>query len=73
MAPQPERSLRVISSPCTGICTLDEAAGHCLGCGRSLEEIAAWSMMNEARRQAIMRDLGDRLPPASLHAGRVPG
>ena len=32
-----------IESPCNKICTLDPASGLCIGCGRSLAEIARWS------------------------------
>ena len=30
-----------ISTPCTGVCRLD-AAGLCLGCRRSIDEIVRW-------------------------------
>lgn len=45
-------------SPCTLVCTLDVATGWCLGCGRDIEEIAAWSSMSPAERRAVL----DRLP-----------
>lgn len=42
-----------IESPCTGVCTLD-AANVCLGCGRHIDEIAAWGIASEPRRREIV-------------------
>lgn len=50
-----------ISTPCRQICAVDGRTGLCVGCGRTLEEIAAWSSLAEAQRQAIMRELAERL------------
>ncbi|MGE4167307.1 MAG: DUF1289 domain-containing protein, partial [Xanthobacteraceae bacterium] len=29
-----------IETPCTKICALNRARSHCMGCGRSIDEIA---------------------------------
>ncbi|HET6566160.1 MAG TPA: DUF1289 domain-containing protein [Xanthomonadales bacterium] len=42
-------SQSVSISPCINICTLDNS-GMCIGCGRTLEEIAAWSRMTPMQR-----------------------
>ena len=42
------------ASPCTGHCTLDPQQRYCLGCHRSLAEIAAWPGADAAARQAIL-------------------
>ena len=34
---------------------------QCIGCGRTLQEIARWGTMDEAERQAIMAELPSRL------------
>jgi predicted Fe-S protein YdhL (DUF1289 family) len=47
-------------SPCIRICAIEPATGLCVGCGRSLEEIARWSQMTEAERRRIMNELADR-------------
>ena len=47
------------SSPCIDICEL--ADDVCRGCGRSLDEIAAWGGMSEAQRRAVMSGLPARL------------
>ncbi len=49
----------VIVSPCTGVCAID-AVDLCRGCGRTLDEIAAWSVMTPAERDAIMVALPTR-------------
>ncbi len=51
----------MIESPCVKICTLDARAGLCLGCGRTIGEIAHWSAMTAAERSQIMADLPVRL------------
>ncbi len=63
-----------VSSPCIGICTLDEAHRLCLGCGRTLDEIAAWATLAESVRRRIMAGLPGRLaaPDASRPGGRDP-
>jgi uncharacterized protein len=50
----------VIESPCNRVCTLDPASGLCLGCGRSLAEIARWPQMSDAERAQLIAELGDR-------------
>jgi uncharacterized protein len=47
------------ASPCINICQLD-AQGLCVGCRRTLEEIAEWSSASEARRREILRNLVGR-------------
>ena len=43
-------------SPCIKACRLD-ANGCCVGCLRTLAEIAEWSAATNARRLEILRDL----------------
>jgi len=50
-----------ISTPCIKVCIVDGKNGLCVGCGRTLAEIAAWGGMDEERRRAIMADLPKRL------------
>jgi predicted Fe-S protein YdhL (DUF1289 family) len=49
------------SSPCIKVCVVDGRDGTCVGCGRTLGEIAAWSSLDEPARLAIMAALPDRL------------
>ncbi|CAA0093446.1 Uncharacterised protein [Starkeya nomas] len=52
-----------LSTPCVSICTLDATGRTCLGCGRTVEEIGAWSTMSERERRAIMSRLAARRSP----------
>jgi predicted Fe-S protein YdhL (DUF1289 family) len=45
--------MEAVPSPCTGICTLSRN-DICLGCGRTLEEIAEWLGAPEPRKRAIL-------------------
>lgn len=45
--------LRAVLTPCTGVCTLDQA-GYCLGCHRSTAEIAGWAQMGDEERRILM-------------------
>ncbi len=54
------------SSPCTKVCILDAETGLCRGCGRTRDEIAAWGMLAETQRRAIMAGLEARLRAAYL-------
>jgi predicted Fe-S protein YdhL (DUF1289 family) len=49
-----------ISSPCTKICTIDPRSKLCLGCGRTLTEIAQWASLPEPERLRIMAELPAR-------------
>jgi uncharacterized protein len=51
----------MIETPCVKICTLDARAGLCLGCGRTVDEITRWSLMNASERSRVMADLPARL------------
>ena len=43
-----------IASPCTKICVMDPGSGCCIGCLRTLDEIARWSeMTNDERREVL--------------------
>ena len=50
-----------ISSPCSKVCTIDPRSGLCLGCGRTLGEIAEWGSIPEAERLRIMSVLPERM------------
>jgi uncharacterized protein len=48
--------VNTVPSPCVDICRLD-AQGLCVGCRRTLGEIAEWPRASEARRREILHDL----------------
>ncbi|MES9906788.1 MAG: DUF1289 domain-containing protein [Sedimenticola sp.] len=41
-----ERALVPASSPCVGVCKLDDNTGWCFGCGRTSVEIEGWQHFN---------------------------
>lgn len=49
-----------IATPCIKVCVVDGDSGLCLGCYRTLGEIAGWARLPEAERRAIMVGLADR-------------
>jgi len=42
-----------VASPCISVCRIDAATGLCIGCARTLDEIAAWSTLDDAGRRAV--------------------
>jgi uncharacterized protein len=52
-----------MESPCVDICEIDRIMGLCLGCRRTIGEIAGWSAMTSAERQRIMAELPARKTP----------
>jgi predicted Fe-S protein YdhL (DUF1289 family) len=62
----------VIESPCVDICTLDVRTGLCLGCGRTIDEIAAWGSMSAAERRRVIGELPARIA-AARPAARLRG
>ncbi|SFF77884.1 Protein of unknown function [Novosphingobium sp. CF614] len=41
-------------SPCTGVCRIDRTTGWCLGCRRTIQEIAGWSGLSSEARRAVL-------------------
>jgi predicted Fe-S protein YdhL (DUF1289 family) len=65
-------AVQPIGSPCTGICTVDEASGYCLGCARSSAEIAEWSTAGNARKREIWAELPPRFAQLGIAVTRLP-
>jgi predicted Fe-S protein YdhL (DUF1289 family) len=57
-----------ISSPCNSVCRIDERSGWCLGCYRTLDEIARWSAMSAAIKRTLCTEL-----PARRQLAHQPG
>ncbi|PZO53340.1 MAG: DUF1289 domain-containing protein [Alphaproteobacteria bacterium] len=53
------------SSPCIKVCAVSGQTGLCIGCGRTLSEIASWGGLSEAERRAVMAELPARLAQAA--------
>lgn len=60
----PEPPLTLLDgSPCVGICQLGPD-GHCTGCRRSRDEIAAWQSMSAYQRDGVNRRILREAHPA---------
>jgi predicted Fe-S protein YdhL (DUF1289 family) len=49
-----------IATPCIKICVIDGESGLCMGCHRTLPEVAAWTKFTDDQRADIMAALPDR-------------
>ncbi|WP_226580821.1 DUF1289 domain-containing protein [Acuticoccus sediminis] len=58
-------------SPCTKVCRIAPATGLCLGCARTIDEIAGWATMSAADRAAVLADLPHRNPGDAGSGGNV--
>lgn len=61
-----------IESPCVKLCVVHPESRLCLGCKRTIDEIATWSRMTPEARSAIMAELPARQPaPGGRRGGRT--
>ena len=60
MAPQAGEGKHV-PSPCQSVCVMHPGTGWCEGCMRTLDEIAAWSRMDNPAKLAVWSQLPQRL------------
>ena len=44
-------------SPCTKVCVMDAENRYCLGCARTLDEIARWGDMTDREREQVIANL----------------
>lgn len=56
----PPMSVTPIKTPCVKVCFVDPAAGLCVGCFRTMEELGRWTAYSEAERDAILAALPQR-------------
>lgn len=50
-----------IESPCILVCSIDMDTGFCHGCGRTRDEIGAWTLYSPQDRRTIMAQLAQRM------------
>jgi uncharacterized protein len=60
-----------MKSPCVKVCIMDPERDVCMGCARTLDEIARWGVISEDERGRIVADLPARrerlaLPPVTF-------
>ena len=51
---------QAVVTPCIKVCVVDGESGLCLGCFRTLPEIAGWSALEPRQRAIVMAELPDR-------------
>jgi len=49
-----------VKSPCINVCQMDPQRRVCIGCERTLDEIARWAQMSDTERERIMAELPAR-------------
>ena len=49
-----------MKTPCVKVCQMDPRRGVCLGCRRTLDEIARWGAMSDQERERVMAELPSR-------------
>jgi len=49
-----------MESPCTKVCVMDAENRYCMGCRRTLGEIARWGEMSDAEHAAVLAQLPAR-------------
>jgi uncharacterized protein len=57
-----------VPSPCVSICTMDALTGLCIGCLRTIDEIAAWSVLDDDQRRAVWQRIFERREEAAVRA-----
>lgn len=60
-----------VASPCVGVCSIDRETRFCLGCWRSMEEIAHWSRYDDPKRLEVLEALRQRQTEAGVNRRRV--
>ena len=65
-----------MKSPCNKICVVDPERRQCIGCWRTLEEIAGWATMTDEEHSAVLALLEERraasLRRAMISSGTPP-
>ena len=49
-----------IKTPCIKVCVIDGTSGLCMGCFRSLPEVAGWGRLSAEARESLMAELPTR-------------
>lgn len=57
--------MSTIPSPCIAICQMSSKTGLCIGCLRTLDEIANWSALSEDEKLDVLELVDKRAVQAS--------
>jgi NADPH:quinone reductase len=61
-----------VASPCVQICVLDPVRGYCIGCGRTMDEIAYWLAHDDGERREIVARAAERMRLSSVRMENLP-
>ena len=56
---------REVGSPCISLCVMNPELGYCIGCFRTLDEIADWINLDSAARLAVWDAIAERRASAA--------
>ena len=51
-----------VPSPCINVCQLNDTGTHCIGCQRSVDEIANWSQYSNAQKRIVLERIAAGSP-----------
>jgi predicted Fe-S protein YdhL (DUF1289 family) len=60
----------VVPSPCVDVCRMDPTTGWCLGCARTIDEIAAWSSLDNGGKRRVWKLLPARREVLAQQGGQ---
>ncbi len=49
-----------VPSPCVSVCVMDPVSGLCRGCMRTLDEISAWSLLDDDDKRSVWQSIASR-------------
>lgn len=49
-----------VESPCIDVCEMDARSGLCKGCFRTIDEITAWSQLEDDGKRAVLARIAER-------------
>lgn len=58
--PPPAGGEQPVASPCVSVCRLDAGGRICVGCWRTIDEIAAWGRLDDEERRRVLARIETR-------------
>ena len=55
-----------VASPCISICRMDVDTALCVGCLRTIDEIASWGTLDDDARRAVWAEIARRRAYAAV-------
>jgi len=60
-----------LASPCVGVCQINAKTKFCLGCFRTLREVAHWSRYSDDEKREVLAALRQRQSDAGVNKRRL--